>query len=145
MPAEAAATDSQVATEHIVLFDGVCNLCNGAVQFILQHEALPPRLKFASLQSESGQRLLRKFQLNTQDFDSMVLVQGESYALKSTAVLKIAGYLKAPWSWGRLLLILPAMLRNPVYQWVAANRYKWFGKKDQCWLPTPDLRARFLD
>ena len=128
----------------VVLFDGVCNLCNGVVQFLIRHDP-DAEFRFAALQSEAGQALLERFDLPTGEFDSFVLVEGGDYATKSTAALRIARRLGFPYSLLYPFVVLPTFLRDRVYDLVADNRYRIFGKKDQCMVPTPDRRARFLD
>jgi len=131
-------------TAPIVLFDGVCNFCNASVNFLIDHDR-QGRLQFAPLQSETGQALLRRFGLKTNDFDTLVLVDGPHYSTRSTAALRIASYLDSPWRFLAALLLLPAFLRDPAYNLLAGNRYRWFGRLDACRLPTPELKARFLD
>jgi predicted DCC family thiol-disulfide oxidoreductase YuxK len=118
------------------------------VHFVLEHEA-EPTVRFASLQSEVGQALLVRHGLShlarAGDPDSLVLVEdGRAYE-RSTGALRLARYLRAPWRWGRVLLLIPRFLRDLVYRFVARNRYAWFGKSDSCLVPTKELRARFLD
>jgi predicted DCC family thiol-disulfide oxidoreductase YuxK len=128
----------------VVLFDGVCNLCNGVVRFVVPRDEAG-RVKFAALQSDAGQALLRAFDLPTSDFDSFVLVDdGECYT-KSAAALRLASYLDGPVSWLSALRVVPRPLRDAVYDLVAAYRYRVFGRKDQCMMPTPDIEARFLE
>jgi predicted DCC family thiol-disulfide oxidoreductase YuxK len=130
--------------EPIVLFDGVCRFCNAAVNFLIDHDRAA-RLRFAALQSGTGQALLRRFGLRTTDFDTLVLVEGSRCTTRSTAALRAASYLDRPWRFLAALLLLPAFLRDPAYNLLARNRYRWFGKLDACRLPTPELRALFLD
>lgn len=126
----------------LVLFDGVCNLCQGSVQFIIARD--PNQLfSFASLQSETGMRIKTEFQIPP-DTDSILLLENGKVYAHSTAALRIARKLSAPWSWLYAGIILPRFLRDPVYNFIARNRYKWFGKQESCWLPTPELKARFL-
>jgi predicted DCC family thiol-disulfide oxidoreductase YuxK len=127
----------------VVLFDGVCNLCNGSVQWLILRDP-NSKLRFAALQSDFGQNILKKNNLNTLDFNSFILVEGEKIWLKSDAALRVVSYLGGGWSWLRLLQIVPTFIRNFFYDIMAKNRYRWFGKKESCWLPTPELRARFL-
>lgn len=129
----------------IILFDGVCNLCNGFVQFVIRHDAAG-RFRFAALQSEAGQALLRQHQLPTPaEPDSVVLVtDGRAYT-HSAAALGILQGLGGGWrQLGRLGQVFPRFLRDAVYRLIARYRYRWFGRQDACWLPTPELRARFL-
>ena len=134
---------SEPLPERIVLFDGVCNLCSYSVQFILARD--PQALfKFASLQSEPGQALLKAHQLPTENFNSLVLIeQGQVYT-GSTGALRIGRQLQGL-GWLGLFLRVPRGLRDAVYHWIARNRYRWFGKQDSCWLPTPARKARFLN
>ena len=127
----------------IVLFDGVCNLCNASVRFI--HERDPKgQMKFAALQSDAGREVLERFGLRTDDFDSIVLVEGDHYYTRSTAALRIAKRLRGLWPALYAFVIVPRFIRDFFYDVVAKNRYKWFGRQDQCMVPTPELRARFL-
>lgn len=128
----------------IILFDGVCNLCNGAVQFIIKRDG-GDRFRFAALQSELGQELCRARHIDTTQIDSIILIDpGIAYYVKSDAALEIArelrGYGWMPW----LLGWIPRGVRDAVYDLVARNRYRWFGKKDQCMIPTPELQKKFL-
>ena len=127
----------------VVLFDGVCNLCNGAVDFIIRHDA-KGRIMFASLQSETGQQLLEHYRLPKDEFESMVLLkQGKLYQ-KSNAALAIAGELSGAWPLLSNFSVLPVSLRDAMYNFLARNRYRFFGKKETCRLPTPEERSRFL-
>ena len=127
----------------IVMFDGECNLCNGLVKFIIRRD---PRgkLRFAALQSEAGQRLLERFQFPRQNWDSFVVVAGERLYTKSTAALFMVRHLKGAWPLLAILLVVPKPLRDAVYSFVAKRRYKWFGRRESCMLPTPDIQSRFL-
>ena len=126
----------------VLLFDGQCTLCDRSVQFILDREA-DSRLAFASLQSTVGRRLLDRAQGEVPD--SLVLVDDEGVHTRSEAALRVAGYLHRPWKWLRLARWVPMPVRDRAYDVVARNRYRWFGTRDECRIPTPDLRARFLD
>jgi predicted DCC family thiol-disulfide oxidoreductase YuxK len=128
----------------IVLFDGVCKFCDASVNFLIDHDRAG-RLRFAALQSQAGQDLLRRFGLRQYDFDTAVLVEGERFSTRSTAVLRIASYLPPPFRYFAALLLLPAFLRDPAYNLLIGNRYRWFGRYDACRIPTPELKARFLD
>ena len=127
----------------VVLFDGVCNLCNGAVQFIINRDK-NAKFMFASLQSDFGQQLLEKHQLNKKDFDSFILLENGIIYKKSTAALRMFGGLGGVWKFSYALFIFPAFIRDFVYDLVARNRYRFFGKKDACMIPTPELKARFF-
>lgn len=124
----------------VVLFDGVCNLCNGAVRFILARDPAA-RFRFASLQSEAARRLLG----NDAPAETIVLWEAGKIWSKSTAVLRIARGLRFPWSLCYAIVAVPRPLRDLVYDWVARHRYAWFGKRESCMVPTPELRARFLE
>ncbi|MGV3522606.1 MAG: thiol-disulfide oxidoreductase DCC family protein [Candidatus Sericytochromatia bacterium] len=128
----------------LILFDGVCNLCNSSVNFIIDHDP-EGYFQFAALQSEAGQAALAEHGLSQKDFDSVVLIENGKASTKSTAALQIGRRFGGAWGLLGGLLIVPAFLRNLVYDVVAANRYRWFGKQEQCRLPTPALRSRFLD
>jgi predicted DCC family thiol-disulfide oxidoreductase YuxK len=132
------------ATHQIILFDGVCNLCNGAVQFIIKRDA-KDIFRFASLQSETGQKLLATHQLQHKNIDSIVLVKNNNAYIKSTAALHIAKELSGIWKLAYYYIFIPKFIRDAVYDFVARNRYRWFGKKDQCMVPTAQLKSRFLD
>ena len=128
----------------IILFDGICNLCNNAVQFVLKHDK-KKLFRFASLQSDFGKSILIKYGLPTDNFNSFVLIlNGKAYT-KSTAALSVAKMLSGPMKLLYGFIIVPAFIRNGVYNVIARNRYKWFGKKESCMLPSPDVAARFLN
>lgn len=126
----------------IVLFDGECNFCDASVQFIIKRDK-KAAFQFASLQSEVGQALIEKFAVPTH-VDSIVLIEGERYYMKSSAALKIARQLDGLWKLSYAAIVLPKPLRDAVYSYIAKNRYKWFGKKEACMLPTAEQRNRFL-
>jgi predicted DCC family thiol-disulfide oxidoreductase YuxK len=128
----------------LVLFDGVCNLCNASVQFLLRQDTAEKFL-FASLQSNTGQKILAQYGLDGAAIQSVVLIHhGKAYT-KSSAALRLAWILGGAWSLAYVFIIVPKFLRDAVYDVVARNRYRWFGKSDTCWLPTAALKARFLD
>jgi predicted DCC family thiol-disulfide oxidoreductase YuxK len=128
----------------LVLFDGVCKFCNASVNFIIDHDRRA-RLRFAALQSDTGREVLRTFGLPADGFASLVLVeQGRCYT-RSTAALRIARWLDAPWPLLSALVVVPAVLRDGAYELLARNRYAWFGKLDTCRVPTPELRRRFVE
>jgi predicted DCC family thiol-disulfide oxidoreductase YuxK len=130
--------------EHpVILFDGVCNFCNSAINFVLKQDK-KGIFRFAPLQSEAGQKLLKQYNLSTKEFDSFVLIdQGKVYK-KSAASLQLMN--KLPWYWKEVQVfrIIPTIFRDAIYDFIAKRRYKWFGKKDQCMIPTPEIRSRFL-
>ena len=127
----------------VLLFDGVCNLCSGSVQFVLKRNS-KGNIRFASLQSEIGQELRATYQI-PEDTDSIVFIKNYKAYLKSSAALRIATYLSFPLNWLYIFIIIPPFIRNFLYDIIAKNRYKWFGKQDACMLPTPEIRSRFLD
>ncbi len=127
----------------ILLFDGVCNLCNSAVQFVIKRDK-KKKFLYTSLQSKTGQKLLLKYGLNLSDFDSFILIENEKYFTKSTAALKVAKGLGGIWSMLYIFIIIPKFTRNAIYDFIARNRYKWFGKRDECMLPSPEFKDRFL-
>jgi predicted DCC family thiol-disulfide oxidoreductase YuxK len=128
----------------IILFDGLCNLCNESVIFILQHEK-KPIFQFASIQSEAGKELLEWCGL-PKDFNrAVVLIDRGSVFLGSTAALKIGEQLQFPWSFlSQVSFIVPRFIQDWVYKQIAVHRYRWFGKRDVCMVPTEKLKARFL-
>lgn len=128
----------------IIFFDGVCNFCNSSVLFVLKHEKTD-ELRFASLQSEFAQSQLREHSLDSKTFNSIVFIEDGKYYQKSTAALKIASYLKFPYGFLKYLIIVPSFIRNFVYDIISKNRYKWFGQKDSCMIPSPELKSRFID
>ena len=129
----------------MVLFDGVCNLCSGFVRFIVERDPTA-HFRFASLQSEAGRALMREHGLEIGEGDpaSVVLVEDGRAYQRSTAALRIAWRLRFPWPLFAALVVVPRFVRDVVYDFVARHRYRWFGKKDVCMVPTPELRARFL-
>ena len=127
----------------ILLFDGVCNLCNGAVQFVIRHDKRQI-FQFAALQSEAGQAILRKHNLDTATFDSLVLLDERGIATRSTGALRLAWHLGGVWRVLYALVVVPPWVRDGVYGWVARNRYRWFGERAACMIPTAALRKRFL-
>ncbi len=129
---------------HIILFDGVCNFCNFWVNFIIDRDK-DDIFKFAALQSEAGQKLLNKFNLKTEDFDTFILIDGEIYFTKSTAALKIARKLNYPVKVLYYFIFIPKFLRDLIYSLIAINRYKFFGKRDVCRVPTENEKKNFLE
>jgi len=128
----------------VILFDGVCNLCNGFAQFVIARDPAG-RFQFAALQSDSARRLLARLDGFGGVSDSVVLVDGGRVYTRSSAVLRIARGLRFPWPLARALIIVPRPLRDWVYDLVARHRYRWFGRKDVCMMPTTEMRARFLE
>lgn len=131
------------APKKIILFDGVCNFCNWSVQFVMERDA-QKQFYFASLQSDTGQALLERFGLKDANIDSVVFIQGDKAYVKSRAALKIASQLDG---WIKVLgifRIIPSFLSDIVYDIIAANRYRWFGKREHCMIPSKEQRAQFL-
>ncbi len=128
----------------IIYFDGVCNLCESSVQFIIQKNK-KKNLKFASLQGTHGQQFLNENNFSTTQFDSLVFTENGKIYTRSSGALRITKHLKGLWILFFAFLIIPPFIRNPIYNYVAKNRYKWYGKKESCWLPSEELRKRFLD
>ena len=128
--------------ELLILFDGVCNFCNATVNFAIDRDP-GERFRFAALQSELGQRLVREHNLSSELPSSVLIERGRAYT-RSTGALRAAKYLRFPWSLASLLLLVPRFLRDAAYDWFAARRYRFFGQSDSCRVPTPELRRRFL-
>ena len=128
----------------IVLFDGVCNLCNGAVQFIIKRDR-DEKFLFASLQSNFGKDQLRKSGLDPLSLKSILVIEGELVFQRSDAALKIASHLEGIWSYFTVLRFVPKIIRDGVYNFIARHRYSIFGKQDSCMIPTADLKTRFID
>lgn len=127
----------------IILFDGVCNLCNGAVNFIIERDN-KKYFQFAALQSTTGKSILEKFNIKVNNLETIILVENEKYYVKSTAALRIAKRLPSAWSFFYLFILIPVFLRDGSYSLIAKNRYRWFGKKEQCRIPTLELQKRFV-
>jgi predicted DCC family thiol-disulfide oxidoreductase YuxK len=130
-------------TEPIVLFDGVCNLCNAAIDFIIRHDTAG-RYRFASLQSEIGQTLIRQHGGVPGKLESVVLFEDGRRYVKSEAAVRIARHLRG-WRWLAGFRWVPRPLRDAVYDLIGRYRYRWFGRRDTCRVPTPEERGRFLD
>lgn len=133
-----------VEGKSLVLFDGVCNLCQASVQFIIRHDH-KERFLFASLQSETGRARLAHFQLPADHLDTFVLIENGKCHTRSTAALRVLLGLGGWFRPAYVLIVLPRPLRDGVYRFVAANRYRWFGKQDHCMVATPQLRKRFAE
>ncbi len=127
----------------IILFDGVCNFCNSAVNFVIKRNA-KKNILFAPMQSEAGQKILSEYDLPAGDMQSFVFIDKGKVYKRSTAALKVCPYLRGLWPLCYGLIIVPVFIRDGIYNWVAKNRYKWFGMREQCMIPSPELRQRFL-
>ena len=133
-----------VNNQAIILFDGVCNLCNGFVQFVIKHDCRA-YFKFTTLQSEAGREILQQTNFSNNALDTVILVENGKVYVRSTAALKILARLDGFWPITYAAIILPAFLRDIIYMGVARNRYRWFGKQESCMVPTPELKSRFLE
>lgn len=127
----------------VILFDGVCNLCNTSVQFVIKHDT--KRLfRYASLQSSFGEKILKENNLSADVFNSFILFENDTIYTRSTAALLVAkrlnGFIRILYGF----IIIPEFIRNAVYNFIARNRYRWFGKRETCWLPSPELKELFL-
>jgi len=127
----------------VVLIDGVCNFCSDAVRFLIPRDP-QGKLRFAALQSPAGQAIQRRFGLDPADLDTMVLVEGDRCHVKSSAALRVLRHLSGAWPLLSLALLVPRPIRDLAYDWFARHRYAWFGRREECLVPTPELRERFL-
>ena len=128
----------------IILIDGVCNLCNASVQFVIKHDK-KDLFRFVALQSDLGQQIITHIAIDTQNIDSIILYEpGIAYYYQSDAVLEIAKSLGGIFNFAGIFNLFPTALRNTLYNYVARNRYHWYGKRESCLLPTPELKAKFL-
>ena len=131
--------------EHpVILFDGVCNYCNAMINFIIKQDKKKV-FKYAALQSDAGRRLLEKYNIDWEKNDSFVVIKDGTAYERSSAALRLYNRLPWYWKWTQLFWIFPKFIRDAVYNIVAKNRYKWFGKRDECMIPTPEVRERFLE
>ena len=129
--------------EPLILFDGVCNLCNKSVQIVLKHDT-KQQFRFASIQSDIGQQVLQQYGISTNQINTVVLLDKHQIYTHSTAALRIAQRLGGGWQLATFALYIPKPLRDAVYNLIAQNRYRWFGRQESCWIPTPELKSRFL-
>jgi len=132
------------ASQHIILFDGVCNLCNASVQFIIKRDR-KQIFRFASLQSEFGQQLLAGQMDLPKDLDSIIYFNNGKVFIKSKAILLIFWKLGRGWSFSAVFWIFPRVIRDVMYDIIARKRYRWFGRREQCMVPTLELKERFLE
>ena len=131
--------------KQLILFDGICNLCNSSVQFVIKHDKKNHFL-FAPLQGEIGKQIIKLYKIDTSTIDSIILyIPEKGIFSKSTAALKISSKLSFPINLASIFLIIPVFIRNWVYDFIAKNRYKWFGKKESCMIPSTELKNKFLD
>ena len=130
--------------QSIILFDGVCNFCNSAVNFVIKRDK-NNLIQFSPLQTEIAHELLARHKLPTEDMKSFIFIEeGKSYT-QSTAALKVCKYLTGLWPLLYSFIIIPHFIRDGIYKWIAKNRYKWFGQKNECMIPTPELQRKFLN
>ena len=127
----------------IIFFDGVCTLCNASIDFILKRDH-KNRFLVGALQEPTSKKVLANFQVDPSYLDSLVLVENGKIYFRSTAALRIAKKLNGPWSFFYILIVIPAFIRDPVYDWIGKNRYRWFGKKSTCRIPSAEERQKFL-
>jgi predicted DCC family thiol-disulfide oxidoreductase YuxK len=132
------------STADIILFDGLCNLCSGSVQFIIKRDR-KDSFQFASLQSSFGQNQLAKFNLDRNSFHSIILIRGDRFFQKSDAALEISKRLGSGWPLLYGLKIIPRFIRDSIYSWISNNRYRFFGKKTECWIPDSNTKDRFIE
>lgn len=128
---------------NIILFDGVCNFCNNAINFTIERDP-SKKFLFAPLQSEAGEKIQKQYNIDSKLLNSVLLIKNGKLLSKSTAALHIVKELKGLWKLMYVFIIVPPFIRDAVYNYIAKNRYKWFGKKESCMLPTPDVKSRFL-
>lgn len=140
---EISEGSNPLSEKAIIFFDGHCNLCNKSVQFILKKERASV-LYFASLQSEFAKTILLRLSLPEDYTDSVLLYEKGHLYKESEAAIRIAKYLKSPWSWARIIRVVPTFLRNWVYRIIAKKRLKWFGSTDSCWIMQTAWRERFI-
>jgi len=131
-------------SQPIILFDGVCNFCNSAVNFVIKRDKKSV-LKFAPFQSEFAEKILINHHLSAEDLSTFLFIENNKIYTKSTAALRVSKYLKGVWPLLYGFIIVPKFIRDGIYNWIAKNRYQWFGKKEICMIPTADVRARFLN
>ncbi len=131
--------------KQLILFDGVCNLCNSSVQFVIKHDK-KDKFLFTALQSNVGKKIIQEFNIDTSKTDSILLYSPDKgLSLRSTAALNIAKQLRFPINTLIIFIIIPNFIRNWIYDLIARNRYKWYGKMDDCMIPTPEIKAKFLE
>lgn len=128
----------------VILFDGVCNLCNNSVKFIIKNDKCNI-FKFAPLQGKYGIKIQNRYNINTTKINSIILIDGENIFTKSSAALRIAKDLRAPFFMFYVFIIIPVFIRNFIYDLIAKNRYKWFGKMESCMIPSNELKSKFFD
>ncbi|MFB6122198.1 MAG: thiol-disulfide oxidoreductase DCC family protein [Haloferacaceae archaeon] len=144
MTGDGTSSDVDVGEGPVLLFDGVCNLCTGAVKFVVPRDS-DGKIRFASLQSDVGRRLLDRCGRSPDDRSTVVLVEGDDCYTKSAAAIRVARHLGWPYAALGALRVLPRPVRDAVYDFVAAHRYDWFGERESCMVPAAGVSDRFLD
>jgi predicted DCC family thiol-disulfide oxidoreductase YuxK len=127
----------------LILFDGVCNFCNSSVNFVIKRDK-KALIQFTPLQSEKGRLFKRQYGLPEADMKSFIFIEDDKVYTRSTAAFKVCRHLSGLWPLCYGFMVIPKFLRDGVYNWVAKNRYKWFGQRQECMIPTPEVKARFL-
>lgn len=128
----------------IILFDGVCNFCNSAVNFTIKRNTRA-NIRFAAMQSDAGQRILKQYNLPLNEMQSFIFIDQGNVYFQSTAAIRVCRYLRGLWPLCFGFMIIPKFIRDGIYSWIARNRYKWFGVRQECMIPTADVKARFLN
>lgn len=136
-------SNETIYPDNVILFDGVCNFCNSSINFTIRHDK-KNRFHFAPLQSEPGIAIKKQYNLPDEFLSSVILIENGKAYIKSTAALRIARRLNGAWPLFYGLIIVPVFIRDRVYNIIARNRYKWWGKKESCMVPTPEVRKKFL-
>ncbi len=135
---------NELENHPVILFDGVCNLCNASVQYVIKHD--PKHIfRFASLQSSFAEKILLKHNLPLNNYNSFILLHNNQIYTRSAAALLVAKQLRGFIRFLYVFIIVPKFIRDAVYNIIANNRYKWFGRKNECWIPTPELKSLFID
>lgn len=132
-----------MSQQPVILFDGVCNFCNSAVNFVIKRNA-KANIFFTPMQSDAGQKLLQQYNLPVHDMQSFIFIDEGKVYKQSTAAFRVCRYLRGLWPVCYGLIIIPNFIRDGIYNWIAKNRYKWFGMRQTCMMPTPEVKARFL-
>jgi predicted DCC family thiol-disulfide oxidoreductase YuxK len=129
--------------DNLILFDGVCNLCNALVQCVIRHDRAG-KFRFAAIQSETGKDIFRSHGLDPADLHTFVLIAGGRMLLRSDAAIEVVSRFGGAWGIFRVFQLMPRVLRDSIYSFIARNRYRWFGRKDVCMIPSPEIKERFL-
>ena len=130
--------------QNIIIFDGICNLCNASIQFIIKYDK-NDRFRFLTLQSARAKKMINDLDKNGMNTDTVVLIQDNNIFIKSDAVLRISKFLGFPWKFFYFLKFIPKFVRDEIYEIIAQNRYQWFGKRSECMVPNDKIRSKFLD